>query len=205
MKFYNSNGSLEVICGSMFSGKTEELIKKLKRYLYANKKIQTFKHSFDNRFGNIDFLKTHHGEKLEAITVSNCVELLDFISFESEIIGIDEVQFFEKDIIFTIDSLIRRGKKVIVSGLDLDFRGLPFGPMPFLLALADEVIKLKAVCFKNGTDARFSQRIINGKPANANEPTVLVGGMLNYEARSRKEFEIDDVPLKDYIEKYYRL
>lgn len=205
MKFYSSNGSLEVICGSMFSGKTEELIRRLKRASYAQKKIQIFKHSFDNRFGQVNFITTHHGEKMEAIEIANSNALMDLIDFESEVIGIDEVQFFEKEIIFAIENLIRRGKKVIVSGLDLDFRGLPFGPIPFLLALADEVTKLKAICFKSGKDARFSQRIIDGKPAKSTDPTILVGSISSYEARSREEFEIDNVPLENYIEKHYRL
>jgi thymidine kinase len=124
---------------------------------------------------------------------------MHYIADETEIIGIDEVQFFDNDIIIAIDELVRKGKRIIAAGLDLDFRGVPFGPMPYLLALADEVLKLKAVCMKSGKDAHFTQRLIDGNPASYKDPIVRVGAQNLYEARSRDMYSIDYIPLKEYI------
>jgi thymidine kinase len=199
MNFYKPNGSLDIICGSMFSGKTEELIRRMRRAIYGQKKVQVFKHNFDNRY-LATFINSHNGEKLQAISASNVNEIIECIAPETEIIGIDEIQFFGKEIILAVDTLVKNGKKVIAAGLDLDFRGLPFGAMPYLLALADNVTKLKAVCVKTGKDAHFSQRIVNGRPARHNDEIILVGATECYEARSRDSFEIDKIPLEKYLE-----
>jgi thymidine kinase len=192
------SGRLEVICGSMFSGKSEELIRRMKRALYSQPLVQIFKHSFDNR-SSLTHIHTHNGNKINAIPVSNLTELKDLILPETLVIGIDEIQFFDKDIILLIHELVSQGKRVVIAGLDLDFRGLPFGNMPYLLALADDVLKLKAICMKTGEEAHFSQRLINNKPANHNDPIILIGATDYYEARSRAAYEIDYIPLKEFL------
>jgi thymidine kinase len=125
--------------------------------------------------------------------------LREALNENAQVIGIDEVQFFGNDIILVIHDLINRGKRVIVAGLDLDFRGIPFGPMPYLLALGDDIVKLKAVCVKSGRDAHFTQRLVNGKPAGHSDPIILVGAQECYEARSRDCHEIDRVPLEEFV------
>lgn len=198
MNIYKKNGKLEVVCGSMFSGKTEELIKRLKRAMFKKQSIQVFKHGADSRYSS-NFIFSHTGNKISSLPIQSSSEIIDSVSDETEIIGIDEIQFFDMDIILAMDYLVRRGKNVIVAGLDLDFRGIPFGPMPYLMAIADEVTKLKAVCCKSGQDAYVSQRIINGKPARYNDPVIMIGANDFYEARSRDHFEIDEVPLEKYL------
>ncbi len=198
MNPYKKNGSLEIICGSMFSGKSEELIRRMRRAIHAKQSVQIFKHSLDNRH-TMTHVHAHSGDKIQATPVMTAEMLLESLAPQTHIIGIDEVQFFEKNIILVIDQLVRDGKHVIAAGLDLDFRGIPFGPMPSLLALADDVTKLKAVCMKNGSDAHFTQRIVNGKPASYGDSIVFVGAEECYEARSRECFEIDYVPLSNYV------
>jgi thymidine kinase len=195
------NGKLEVICGSMFSGKSEELIRRIRRASYTKQVIQIFKHSFDNERGHsVDQIQSHGGNAIQAISVSSANEislhLLDTVS----LVGIDEIQFFDYDVILLINRLVSSGKQVIVAGLDLDFKGIPFGVMPHLLALADDVTKLKAICTKTGKDAHFSQRLIDGRAASYNDKIVLVGAKEYYEARSREAYEIDYTPLAEYIE-----
>jgi thymidine kinase len=199
MNIYSKNGSLEVICGPMFSGKTEELIRRIKRLFYAKKKVMVFKHSFDNRYDSKDKICTHCKETIEAIGIKNSIDMLGFLDNDIDVVCVDEVQFFGNDVVVNLDRIIRMGKRVIVAGLELDFRGIPFGPMPYLLAMADDVVKLKSICFKSGKDAFFNQRIINGRPASSRDSTILVGGAEQYEARSREFFEIDDVPIEEYI------
>ena len=198
MNIYKKNGKLEVVCGSMFSGKTEELIKRLKRAMFRKQSIQVFKHSADSRYSS-SFIFSHTGNKISSLSVQSSSEIIDSVSEETEVVGIDEIQFFDMDIILAMDYLVRKGKSVIVAGLDLDFRGIPFGPIPYLMAIADEVTKLKAVCCKSGKDAYVSQRIINGKPAKYNDPVIMIGANDFYEARSRDHFEIDEVPLEKYL------
>lgn len=194
-----SCGSLEVVCGSMFSGKSEELIRKIRRAIFGQKNVQVFKHSLDDRY-NVTLIHSHNGTSINAVPISTHEALLELIAPQTEIIGIDEIQFFSNDIIFIIDELVKQGKHVIVAGLDLDFRGIPFGPVPYLMAMADSVTKLRAVCVKTGLDAHFTQRLINGRPASAYDPVILIGESNFYEARSREAFEIDEVPLKDYLQ-----
>ena len=199
MNIYSKNGSLEIICGPMFSGKTEELIRRIKRLFYAKKKVKIFKHSFDDRYDLKNKICTHCKETMDAVAIKNSIDIFNFINDDIDVVCIDEVQFFDNDVVVNIDKLVRMGKRVIAAGLDLDFRGIPFGPMPYLLAMADEVTKLKSICFKSGADAIFNQRIINGKPASSADSTILVGGAERYEARSRECFEIDEVPIEEYI------
>lgn len=187
-------GKLEVICGSMFSGKSEELLYRLRRSEYAKKKVLTIKPAIDNR-KSVSCIVCHSGGEREALPVGSCEESLKKIvvlaNSSIDVVGIDEIQFFPPPTISVICHLLEQGKRVILAGLDLDFRGEPFGIMPSLLALADEVIKLRAICMSCGSEANFSQRLINGSPAKHDDPTILVGGEECYEARCRQCFEID--------------
>lgn len=192
-------GRLEVICGSMFSGKSEELIRRLRRAEFAQLKIQVFKHSLDERM-TTDHINAHSGDQMSALAVERPTTLKVFVMDDIQIVGIDEVQFFSDEIIPVIQGLIERGKRVIVAGLDLDFRGLPFGPMPTLLALADHVTKLHAVCIICGDDAHFTQRLVNGRPAKFIDPTIVVGAQECYQARCRDCHIIDRIsPEQDYL------
>jgi thymidine kinase len=199
MAFNNSSkalGTLEVICGPMFSGKTEELIRRLRRAVIAKQRVMVFKHCLDDRFC-FDHLTSHSGDKLEAQPIDTPERLFDHIQkHNADVIGIDEVQFFPATIIYTIDELVSQGKRVIVAGLDLDFRCVPFGPIPTLLAIADTITKLKSICTICGSDAAFSQRLINGQPAKHDDPIILVGAEENYQARCRACYCIDQFPFK---------
>lgn len=185
-----TKGKLEVICGSMFSGKTEELIRKLKRAKIAKKNVRVFKHKLDDRT-TIESLYSHNGGNIKAVALDNPKDIKLFIDDETEVVGIDEVQFYSNEIIKEIIKLVEDGINVIVAGLDLDFRGVPFGCMPNLLSIADKVIKLKAICNKCGKDAHFTQRLVNNKPAKFDDPIVLIGAQECYEARCRSCFVID--------------
>lgn len=188
-----AKGKLEVICGSMFSGKTEELIRRMRRAQIAKLNTQIFKHSLDNRVTTAN-LHSHDGNHLSAISIDNTHDFKDLLISEVQVIGIDEIQFFSNEILPVIQELIACGKYVIAAGLDLDFRGVPFGCMPALLALADNVTKLKAVCVVCGNDAQFTQRIVNGKPAQFSEPIILISAQECYQARCRSCFQIDQSP-----------
>jgi len=188
-------GRLEVICGSMFSGKTEELIRRLRRAQIAQLKTQVFKHSLDNQRSPTVQLHSHGGDSLAAMAVDTTASLQQLVLDDSYLIGIDEVQFFSSEICLAIQEFIEKGKHVIVAGLDLDFRGLPFGCMPALLALADDVTKLKAVCIMCGDNAHFTQRMVNGRPAKYNDPIVMVGAMERYQARCRGCYKTAEKPL----------
>ena len=187
------SGCLEVICGSMFSGKSEELIRRLRRAQIANLTTLVFKHSMDNRT-TIEHIHSHSGDKLKAIALEKAHDILEYNFDELQVIGIDEVQFFQDNIIEVILRLVDAGKRVIVAGLDLDFRGKPFGCMPTLLAMADTVSKLNAVCLICSSDAHFTQRLINGKPAEYDDPLILVGANECYQARCRSCFKINKKP-----------
>lgn len=189
----NSKGSLEVICGSMFSGKTDELIRQMVRAQFAQLNTIIFKHTLDNR-KTIEYIHAHNGKKLKAVAVENPKNILDLIFEDIDVIGIDEIQFFDQSIINVVLELIERGKRVIVAGLDLDFRGNPFGALPALLAIANSVKKLSAVCIKCGNDAHFSQRLVNGKPASYADPLIMAGAEEHYQARCRNCYKIDKMP-----------
>jgi thymidine kinase len=182
-------GSLTVITGSMFSGKTEELIRRLRRALYARRNVQVFKHALETR-SDLTEIRSHNGLLHEAGAVSTSEELLERIEPETDVVAVEEAQFFDEGIVDACRSLADSGYQVIVAGLDMDFRGRPFGPMPSLLAEADEVVKLRAICARCGRDASRSQRLIDGKPAPASAPTILVGAQETYEARCRQHHEV---------------
>jgi thymidine kinase len=184
-------GSLEVVCGPMFSGKSEELIRRLRRAKIARQEIMTFKPVIDTRY-QTEYVVSHDGNMLNAQAI-DCVEkIFDLAtSHHIQVIGIDEVQFFPHDIIAVICRLVDAGKRVIVAGLDLDFRGKPFGCIPTLLAIADSITKLQAICTECGNDAHFTQRLVNGHPARFEDPTILIGAQEAYQARCRGCYEID--------------
>src|SRR5215216_47017 len=182
-------GSLTVITGSMFSGKTEELIRRLRRALYARRSVQVFKHALETR-SDLTEIRSHNGVPHEAVAVSTSEELLERVEQATDVVAIEEAQFFDEGIVDACRRLADSGYEVIAAGLDMDFRGRPFGPMPALLAEADEVVKLRAICARCGRDASRSQRLINGRPAPASDPTILVGAQESYEARCRHCHEV---------------
>jgi thymidine kinase len=184
-----TSGSLTVITGSMFSGKTEELIRRLRRALYARRRVQVFKHALETR-SDITEIRSHNGVPHEAVAVSTSEDLLEKIEETTDVVAIEEAQFFDGGIVDVCRRLAASGYEVIVAGLDMDFRGEPFGPMPRLLAEADEVVKLRAICARCGRDASRSQRLIDGRPAPATAPTILVGAQESYEARCRHCHEV---------------
>lgn len=186
-------GSLTVICGSMFSGKTEELIRLVRRAMHARKKVQVFKSALETRC-DTTVIQTHDGITFTARSVSNSAEIERFIEPEVQIVGIEEVQFLDDGIVLLCQKLADRGVQVIVAGLDQDFRGLPFGFMPTLIALADNVMKLHAICKVCGEEASRTQRLVDGRPADWNEPTILIGADERYEARCRRCHQVRNKP-----------
>lgn len=187
---HSKNGRLEVICGSMFSGKTEELIRRLRRAELAKQKTHIFKPAIDTRRDALT-INSHNGTMLAAYPVQDSSVVLSTAIAPTTIVGIDEVQFFDNRIIEAVLTLVNRGNRVIVAGLDLDFRGAPFGCMPQLLALADSITKLNAVCITCGADAHFTQRLINGKPARFDDPVIVIGADECYQARCRSCYQLD--------------
>jgi thymidine kinase len=177
-------GGLEVVVGSMFSGKSEELIRRVKRAVIARRAVQVFKPSIDDRYG-ADLVRSHDGDSFVARPVRSSSEIVPLLEPETSVIGIDEVQFFDPGIVGVVRELIASGRRVICAGLDLDFRGEPFGPVPVLLALAERVDKLEAICVVCGESATRTQRIVNGVPAYYEDPIIVVGAQEAYEARCR--------------------
>ncbi|MGC8783731.1 MAG: thymidine kinase [Armatimonadota bacterium] len=186
-------GTLIVITGSMFAGKSEELIRQVRRALYARKKVQVFKSALDNRWDSAA-IATHNGVRFEAIPVSSSADLERLVEPDTEVIAIEEVQFFDEGVVTLCDRWANEGRTVIVAGLDQDFRGQPFGFMPVLLALADEVIKLRAICARCGQLASKTQRLVDGRPASWDEPTILIGAAEKYEARCRRCHRVLNAP-----------
>jgi thymidine kinase len=182
-------GGIEVITGSMFSGKTDELIRRLRRARIARQKIQVFKPSLDTRFAE-GKVTSHAGTEFDATPVERAARIRDLIDDGTTVVGIDEAQFFDAEVIGVAKALAQRGLRVLVAGLDTDFRGEPFGPMPDLLAEAEHVDKLHAICMVCGGDASRTQRLIDGKPARYDEPVVVVGASELYEARCRIHHEV---------------
>jgi thymidine kinase len=186
-------GCIEVICGSMFSGKTEELLRRIKRAKLARQRVVLFKPKVDNRYDDVKVV-THEGVNADAIAVADATELMRLVPPDGDagdehtsatrvsVVGIDEVQFFGDDVVACAEALANRGARVIVSGLDQDYRGQPFGPIPKLMAVAEYVTKLHAVCARCGAQASRSQRIV------ASEGQLFVGGAAAYEARCRPCF-----------------
>ncbi|MCD6553399.1 MAG: thymidine kinase [Anaerolineae bacterium] len=178
------DGWVEVICGSMFSGKTEELIRRVRRAQIARQKVQVFKPVLDNRYA-VEKVTSHNGLHFEATPVRDAAELMSMIEPDTTVVAVDEAQFFDWQIAEVCDRLADRGVRVIVAGLDMDFRGEPFGPMPLLMAQAERVDKLQAICVQCGAPASRTQRLINGQPAAYEDPVILVGASEVYEARCR--------------------
>ncbi|HHU27953.1 TPA: thymidine kinase [bacterium] len=187
------SGWIEVICGCMFAGKTEELIRRIKVLQYAKKNILVIKPSIDNRYSD-DEIASHSGYRVKSINVDNAYEILNHIKPDTEVVAIDEAQFFSKELIDVCETLADSGRRVMLAGLDRDFKGETFGIMPDLLTRAEFVTKLSAVCVKCGAPATRTQRLVNNKPASYNDPLVLIGGQDSYEPRCRHCHEIKDKP-----------
>lgn len=181
-------GWVEVICGSMFSGKTEELIRRLKRAQIAKQKVQIFKPKIDNRYSN-DHVQSHSSLRLDAINIDHPEDILTLLEDNTRIVGIDEAQFLPASVVDITQRLANRGLRVVVAGLDLDYRGEPFGPMPLLMATAEIVTKMSAICTACGNSASRTQRIRMKTPAESTEQ-VVVGASDIYEARCRRCFEL---------------
>ena len=188
-------GSIEVICGPMFAGKTEELLRRVRRLEYAKKKVVLFKPQIDDRYEKA-YVVSHNQNKALCVAIAKAEEMLDFVKEDTDAVVIDEFQFLGEEAVDVVLHFARMGKRVIMSGLDKDFRGEPFTNMPRILAYADEVTKLTAICVKCGNPATCTQRIINGKPANYNDPQILVGASENYEARCASCHEVPGKPDK---------
>ena len=188
-------GWIEVICGCMFAGKTEELIRRINVLSYARKNILVFKPKIDDRYSTTE-IASHAGSKVPCIVISEAKEILNHVNYDTDVVAIDEVQFFDEDVVDICEYLADSGLRVMVAGLDKDFRGEPFGVLPDLLTRAEFVTKLTAVCAKCGVPATRTQRIINGKPASFNDPIVLVGAKEAYEPRCRHCHEIVEKPIK---------
>ena len=189
IRLMKKRGSLTVVCGSMYAGKSEELIRRARRALYAKKKVQVFKPSIDKRYDE-EMVVTHMGVKHQAQPVGTVDDLEHEIDPDTDVVCIEEVQFFDESIVDFVVRLADSGYEVIVAGLDQDFRRQPFGPMPELLAVSDEVVKLRAICMKCGAPASHTFRIINGKPAHKDDPVILIGATEAYEARCRNCYEL---------------
>lgn len=193
MYVMNHHGWVEVICGSMFSGKSEELIRRVRRVQFAKQQIVVFKPQIDNRYSD-EAVVSHNGTSFTAIPISQSTEIFKYIHADIDVIAIDEVQFFDSEIVRVVQHLADSGHRVIVAGLDQDFRGEPFGQMPELMAIAELVTKLQAVCTVCGSPASRTQRLINGKPASYDDPIILVGASEAYEARCRHHHEVPKSP-----------
>ena len=177
-------GWIEVICGSMFSGKTEELIRRVRRAQIARQKVQVFKPQLDDRYQGKK-VASHTGMHLDAVVVREAKEIPQLVDPDTDVVVIDEGQFFDWTIADVCDFLADNGRRVIIAGLDTDFRGEPFGPMPLLMAQAEKVDKVQAICVVCGAPASRSQRLINGEPAFYDDPVIMVGAEEVYEARCR--------------------
>lgn len=182
-------GRLEVITGPMFAGKTEELIRRARRFYYAKKKFMIFKPVLDDRYSD-EYIVSHNAEKEKSININTSLEIEHYLTPDVYAIIVDEAQFFDEKLPEVLNNLADRGFLCIAAGLDTDFRGEPFGVMPTLLALAERVTKLTAICVVSGLDATRTQRLINGKPAFYEDPIILIGASESYEPRARKFHEV---------------
>jgi thymidine kinase len=193
MQRRRDGGWVEVICGGMFSGKTEELIRRVRRAQIAKQKVQVFKPALDDRYSTVK-ITAHSGLHLEAQSVRKAEEILELVRPETSVVAIDEAQFFDRQLADVCRTLADSGKRVIVAGLDMDFRGEPFDPVPHLMAEAEMVDKLQAICVVCGDVASRSQRLIDGRPASYDDPIILVGASEAYEARCRHCHEVPGRP-----------
>ncbi|MFP4287502.1 MAG: thymidine kinase, partial [Candidatus Izemoplasmataceae bacterium] len=189
------DGWIEVITGPMFAGKTEELIRRIKRLEYAKKNIIVFKPVIDNRYADNEVV-SHNNNRTKSVNISSGKEIFQHVKSDTDVVAVDEVQFLEPETVDILNYLADQGKRVIVSGLDTDFRGEPFSFMPKLIAIAEFVTKLTAVCVKCSAPATRTQRIVNGKPAKYMDPIVLIGASESYEARCRSCHKVYRKPTK---------
>ena len=173
----------------MFSGKSEELIRRVKRSVIARRQVQVFKPIIDDRFG-VEVVRSHDGDSFVARPVRTAREIPELLEPDTSVVAVDEVQFFDPGLVDVARSLVASGKRVICAGLDLDFRGEPFGPVPALLALAERVDKLEAICVVCGEPGTRTQRIVNGTPADYDDPIIVIGAQEAYEARCRLCHEV---------------
>jgi thymidine kinase len=187
-------GWIEVITGVMFSGKSEELIRRVRRGIIAHRRVQVFKSHFDTRYNGLFSVSSHDGRELEATPVDSATEIFRLVRPDTELVAIDEAQFLDPEILTVTSALAARGVRVIVAGTDTDFRGEPFGSMGSLMAVAETVDKLQAICVICGDLATRNQRLVDGKPARYDSPTIMIGGRESYEARCR---HCHRVPRKD--------
>ena len=183
--FQSSGGWIEVIAGVMFSGKSEELMRRVRRALIARKRVQVFKSHLDRRYAGLYKVSSHDGRTIEALPVDSAEQIMLRVDPMAQVIAIDEAQFLDGGIVPLVTSLAERGRRVLVAGTDTDFRGEPFGFMPQLMAIAEVVSKLHAICVLCGQPASRNQRLIDGRPATYDSPTIMVGAAENYEARCR--------------------
>jgi thymidine kinase len=186
---FHNVGSIEVICGSMFSGKSEELIRRVRRAIIARQRVQVFKPDIDTRYG-IQSVTSHNGQNIECVAVPSSDALRECLSIGTTVVAIDEAQFFDHGVVKLADELASRGVRVLVAGLDTDFRGEPFGAMPELMCRAEDVTKLHAICVVCGEPASRTQRLVNGRPAHYDDPIILVGATEAYEARCRRHHQV---------------
>ena len=188
-----SSGWIEVICGCMFAGKSEELIRRINTLEYAKKNIIVFKPLIDDRYSG-DEIASHKGNKIKCYPISRSKDILKFIENDTDVVAIDEVQFFDENIIPICEMLADKQIRVMVAGLDKDFKGKPFYIMSELLARAEFVTKLSAICVKCGAPATITQRLVNNKPASYKDPIILIGASESYEARCRHCHIVEDKP-----------
>ncbi|KAF0223200.1 MAG: thymidine kinase [Erysipelotrichaceae bacterium] len=186
-------GYIEVISGCMFAGKTEELIRRIKVLEFAKKNVLVFKPALDNRYSDTKVV-SHGGSSVDSIVVENARAILDFVRDDTDVVAIDEVQFFDPELMMVCDYLAKKGVRVMAAGLDTNFKAEPFGIMPNLITDAEFITKLTAVCMKCGAPATRTQRLVNGKPASYFDPIILVGASESYEARCRHCHEVLDKP-----------
>jgi len=183
--FQASGGWIEVVAGVMFSGKSEELMRRVRRATIARKRVQVFKSHLDDRYAGLLAISSHDRRTVEAVPVDSSAQIMLRLDPTAQVIAIDEAQFLDAGIAKVASTLADRGRRVILAGLDTDFRGEPFGPMPQLMAIAEVVDKLHAICVMCGSPASRNQRLIEGKPAPYDSPTIMVGAADSYEARCR--------------------
>ena len=183
--FQTSGGWIEVIAGVMFSGKSEELLRRVRRATIARKRVQLFKSHLDDRYGGLYAVSSHDGRTAEAIPVDSSQQIALRVDPGAQVVAIDEAQFLDEGVVALATALAERGRRVVLAGTDTDFRGEPFGAMPELMAVAEVVTKLHAICVLCGSPASRNQRLIDGRPAPYDSPTIMIGGRESYEARCR--------------------
>ena len=186
-------GWIEVVSGVMFSGKSEELMRRVRRAILARKTVQVFKSYLDDRYGGLQFVSSHDGRRVESVPIQSSLDLASSVLDDTEVVAIDEAQFLDDGVVAVVNALADAGRRVIVAGTDMDFAGRPFGPIGPLLAVAEKIDKLQAICVRCGDLATRNQRLIDGKPAPAEGPVIQVGGLETYEARCRRCHEVPAV------------